>query len=131
MPRASRASPPSFSTGCGTWSQIGGFTDARSGHTASLLPNGQVLVAAGFDNTGQSLGTTQLFNPATGLDPTVGLGTRNSHTATLLPGGRVLVAGGYGSTKKWPAPTLQPGCGDLERPPAPWPRPGTITPPPP
>jgi hypothetical protein len=35
---------------------------ARQFHTATLLPNGQVLVAGGFDGTTQ-LATAELYSP--------------------------------------------------------------------
>jgi WD40 repeat protein len=81
---------------------------ARGNHTATLLPNGKVLVAGGYDAVGvvadgAVLNTSSLYNPAQGNDPdswTVvtnqNMGARFDHTATLLPNGKVLVAGGYG-----------------------------------
>ena len=67
---------------------------ARSGHTATLLPNGKVLVAGGGYPTGGD--SAELFDPATGLFTLTGRMTagRSSHTATLLPNGRVLMVGG-------------------------------------
>ena len=68
----------------------------RTSHTATLLPNGKVLVAGGYNGFG-SLSSAELYDPATGSwSPTGSLGTaRDSHTATLLPNGKVLVAGGF------------------------------------
>ena len=65
-------------------------------HTATLLPNGKVLVAGG-SNGGGSLSSAELYDPASGSWSTTGsLATaRDYHTATLLPNGKVLVAGGY------------------------------------
>jgi hypothetical protein len=65
----------------------------RYHHTATLLNNGQVLVAGGA----LGLTTAELYNPVTGLfgrtAATMTTG-RTQHTATLLPDGRVLIAGG-------------------------------------
>jgi hypothetical protein len=67
----------------------------RAAHTATLLQNGRVLIAGGFNNT-DVLATAELFDPATGtFTPTGAMPTpRFSHTATLLPNGKVLVTGG-------------------------------------
>ena len=87
------------------WRATGALVAGRAGHTATLLPNGQVLVAAGGTASGGPVGaggissfvTTELYNPATGKWTTTGdLATsgRGSHTATLLNTGKVLVAAG-------------------------------------
>ena len=58
-------------------------------HTATLLPNGKVLVAGGNGTS------AELYDPALGTwTPTGNLNTvRFGHTATLLPNGKVLLAG--------------------------------------
>ena len=63
-------------------------------HTASLLPNGQVLVAGGGNSV--SIASTELYDPASELWTVTGsLSTsRVGHTGVLLPNGKVLVAGG-------------------------------------
>lgn len=73
----------------------GSMHTARGGHTATLLENGQVLVAGGEGSAGV-LGSAELYNPATGAWTVTGsLSTpRAGHSATLLPSGEVLVAGG-------------------------------------
>jgi N-acetylneuraminic acid mutarotase len=89
-----------YNPATGTWTPTGSMTTARFGHTATLLQNGQVLVAGG-DGTCVSgscpvLATAELYNPATGTwTPTGSMSAgRYSHTATLLPNGQVLAAGG-------------------------------------
>ncbi|MGY1641216.1 Kelch repeat-containing protein [Geodermatophilus sp. SYSU D00703] len=78
------------------WSATGPTGTGRSGHSASLLPNGTVPVAGG-DAGGQQTATCEVYDPATGTW-SVGaplLTPRTAHTALSLPGGRVLVLGGY------------------------------------
>ncbi|MBK9442746.1 MAG: hypothetical protein IPN53_16180 [Comamonadaceae bacterium] len=86
-------------------------------HSATLLPNGKVLIAGGVGNSGY-LVSAVLYDPATNTWSATGsLATaRNFHTATLLPNGKVLVAGGYNdsflasaelydpATETWSAP---------------------------
>ena len=69
----------------------------RAVHTATLLPDGRVLIAGGMDATGVCHAACEIFDPATGtLAPTAPMSTeRAGHSATLLPDGRVLVAGGF------------------------------------
>jgi N-acetylneuraminic acid mutarotase len=72
---------------------------ARHGHTATLLPNGKVIVVGGRDSNDVSLGSAELYDPATGTWTTTGSLNiaRYDHTATLLPNGKLLVVGGIGS----------------------------------
>jgi hypothetical protein len=73
-----------FNPAAGTWTNTGSLGTAQSSHTATLLPNGKVLVVGGT--------TAELYDPATGTwTPAGNPGT--SGNATLLPNGKVLVAG--------------------------------------
>src|SRR5437588_4380380 len=89
----------------GTWSKTGSAasnfgTGAESAglfnHTATLLPNGKVLVAGGSEFDG-SFKSAELYDPATGTWSYTGTPNtaRESHTATLLPNGKVLIAAGF------------------------------------
>jgi len=85
----------------GTWIQTGDLNFTREHHTATLLPNGKVLVAGGYTGVISSyLTQSELYDPATGTWTQTGNLNfkRSGHTATLLPNGKVLVAGGGGSS---------------------------------
>jgi large repetitive protein len=73
--------------------------EPRTNHTATLLPDGRVLVVGGFRDvrdTTSDLATAEVWDPATGLSEPAGTMAvgRAYHTATLLSDGRVLIVGG-------------------------------------
>ena len=77
------------------------MTTARYDHTATLLPNGQVLITGGFDGSFAGLNTAELYNPTAGTFTalTATMTTpRYGHTATLLPSGQVLITGGLSNS---------------------------------
>jgi hypothetical protein len=82
----------------GTWSDTSSMTVPRVDATATLLPDGRVLVAGGiapglFEGP---LQTAEIYDPSRNAwAQAAPMSTaRTSHTATLLPDGRVLVVGG-------------------------------------
>ena len=83
----------------GTFTRTGNMTTARSFHSATLLPNGQVLIAGGDSISAGSgtLASAELYDPDTGKFRAAGTMTtpRRLHTATLLPDDKVLIVGGY------------------------------------
>jgi large repetitive protein len=89
-----------YNPATGTWAKTGSMKDGREDFTATLLKNGQVLAAGGFNNCDDDfcsdINTAELYNPATGTWTQTGSmqGAREQHSATLLPDGEVLVAGG-------------------------------------
>ena len=73
---------------------------ARSSQTATLLTDGQVLIAGGWDGSGVTA-SAELYNPsAAGTFAAIGdmTASRQYHTATLLADGQVLLAGGRDNT---------------------------------
>src|SRR6266480_1730744 len=96
----------------GTWTATGNLHSApRAEHTATLLPNGQVLVTGGTpcgDRIGDCppgpRGSAELYDPITRTWTETGSFAiaRWYHTATLLPSGQVLVAGGLAGNPQNP-----------------------------
>jgi len=83
----------------GCWTATGSLNTARYFHTATLLPDGNVLVAGGWDGF-NPFTSAELYAPASGIWNTTGSLhiARELHTATLLLNGMVLVAGGRDSS---------------------------------
>ena len=74
---------------------------ARAWHTATVLPDGTVLVLGGVNAAGDPLSAPEVFDPASGRFEAAslkGLAPRAHHTATLLTDGSVLIAGGVSSS---------------------------------
>lgn len=85
-----------------TWTMTGSMGIGRIYHTATLLPDGRVLMAGGssvYPPWGGIFSGAELYNPSDGTWKPTGAMTvpRTFHTATLLSDGRVLVAGGFGT----------------------------------
>lgn len=68
---------------------------ARRGHTATLLPDGRVLLIGGYTSTSMT-GSAEIWDPASETSELVlaPLLARAGHAASLLPNGDVLLAGG-------------------------------------
>lgn len=86
----------------GKFDNTGKLIAARSFHTATLLPNGLVLIVGGMKSYGEASASAEIYDPATGKFKATGNlnKARSSHTATLLPNGKVLIAGGAGDRIK-------------------------------
>src|SRR3989442_12814303 len=67
----------------GAFTPIGNMTAPRGGHTATLLPNGKVLITGGRRD---GLTSAELFDPVTA--------TFSSTGEMVIPDGEVLIAGG-------------------------------------
>jgi len=75
----------------GKFSATGDMSASRTGHTASLLPDGRVVIYGGTTTP-----SAEIYDPAKGEFsglPTP-LAARQEHTATVLPSGKVLFIGG-------------------------------------
>ncbi|HEY7225657.1 MAG TPA: kelch repeat-containing protein [Micromonosporaceae bacterium] len=94
----------------------------RAAHTATLLPDGRVLIIGGCATDGCSTAdgapSTEFYVPGHGFTPGPDLRQpRDTHTATLLADGRVLVVGGWereGTSGLDSAEVFDPATGRFE-----------------
>ena len=91
-----------FDPATGRWTQQGSTMHVgHYRHTATLLPNGKVLIVSGLQGTSglptTYSGSANLFDPAGAgkWDSVTAPAGRDGHTATLLPNGKALIVGGY------------------------------------
>src|SRR5689334_17843582 len=88
-------SPPAIPTGSVTFA--GEMLQPRSGHSATLLPDGRVLIAGGMRRNQDFYRSTETFDPTTGkFQPAADMtAARVGQAAVLLRTGKVLIAGGW------------------------------------
>ncbi|MFI0923902.1 Kelch repeat-containing protein [Streptomyces sp. NPDC021012] len=116
-----------FEPGGGTWRATREMTEARNGHSATLLGDGRVLVAGGQRPRSRhdmlTLASAEIFDPVHETWEPTGAMTvaRWHHVAVPLPGGRVLAVGGMVSTVRYGAgaalglcEVYEPGSGTWE-----------------
>jgi N-acetylneuraminic acid mutarotase len=86
---------PVLAAGGGTWQAAGETVTEPSGHTATLLYDGTVLVVGGLSGDNQTA-AAELYDPATNRWTAVAAPAvaRTGHAAVRLDDGRVLVVGG-------------------------------------
>jgi len=92
-----------YDPSAGSWITVGNLAAGRSGHTATLLPNGEVLVAGGYTFTPPNSGVITKSSERYDASGAVWLAADDlnaawaARTATLLSNGKVPVVGGYGA----------------------------------
>jgi hypothetical protein len=89
-----------YDPGTGKFAGTGELNIGRLLHTATLLPDGSVLIAGGYAKSVTA--TAELYDPVTGrFGYTASMITpRFEHTATLLTDGAVLVTGGSDASNR-------------------------------
>ncbi|HZT12140.1 MAG TPA: kelch repeat-containing protein, partial [Candidatus Baltobacteraceae bacterium] len=79
----------------GAFRELAPMRFARAGHTATPLPDGRVLIAAGERAPGRYVSVTELYDPRTGRSMPTATGARRIfQTALLIDNGSVLMFGG-------------------------------------
>ena len=97
LPGDSSVTAEVYDSATGRFTFTGNMVTPRVGQTATLLVNGDVLIAGGWSaSQNASIAAAELYHPATGaFTPSGSMNSpRTGHTATLLPDGKVLIAGG-------------------------------------
>ncbi len=91
QPASTPASP------LGTVTPAAPMLEPRSGHSATLLPDGKVLIVGGMRRNQDFYKSAELYDPATGkFQPTGAMSIgRVGQIAVLLRSGKVLIAGGW------------------------------------
>jgi N-acetylneuraminic acid mutarotase len=85
-----------YDPNAGTWTVVSSMNSTRETPNATLLPDGNVLVAGGSTSAITFLSSTEVYNPTANTWTVAAsmAAARFNAMATLLPGGRVLIAGG-------------------------------------
>ena len=87
--------PRLYDAAKGSWRYIGDLTNSRSDHTATLLPNGRVLVAGGVRYYESTLNSAELFDP--GLPQTGTIISASAASFSLTGVSSEAIVSGFGS----------------------------------
>src|SRR5207244_1140972 len=90
------ASAELYSVSTKTFRAASAMNAARTGHTATRMPSGEVLIIGGRDETGADVAMAERYDPAKGTFASAGQlkQPRFHHTAAIRPSGQILIAGG-------------------------------------
>jgi hypothetical protein len=109
--------PGAASGGPGTFGAAGVLAEGRESHTATLLPDGRVLIIGGDARVGAyGLASAEAWDPTTASFASAGAAVtgRRGHSATALLDGRVLVVGGDDGAGGTTADVWEPATESVE-----------------
>lgn len=88
-----------FDPRTGEFTPTGTMAVARFGHSATLLPDGRVLIVGGTRDTVEMLASAEIYDPGTGTFTPTGPLTEARRGPAVVPlqNGLILVAGGTGN----------------------------------
>jgi 6-phosphogluconolactonase (cycloisomerase 2 family) len=91
----------------------GNMITARMNHTATLLPDGKVLIAGGADVNGNPLSSAEIYDPNTGKFTATGSMTaaRTRHSTVMVNDGSIVIAGGLSAQALATAEVYDPARG--------------------
>jgi hypothetical protein len=79
----------------GTWQATGDMAAPRTGATATLFPDGRLMIVGGTDASGEPLASAEFYNADGSVSAAPSMSVaRASHAAIFLYDGRLLVTGG-------------------------------------
>jgi Galactose oxidase, central domain len=88
-----------YNPATGKFTTTGSLHTGRYGQSATLLNNGEVLIAGGANSSSGSLASAELYDPSSGTFSVTGsLSCACGYSASLLPNGNVLFSAGYNGT---------------------------------
>ena len=111
---ASLTSTEIYDPSSGTWSAGASLNTPRTGHTATLLPSGKVLVTGGSGTVG-AVASAEVYDPVANTWTVVAsmATARQGHSAGLMFNGTVLVAGGTNAEVYNPVTNTWSSAGEL------------------
>jgi len=93
--------------GAPTTVQRASMSTTRHRHTCHELPDGRIVVIGGANTAGNTLSTTEIYDPASNTwtaGPAIPAGGTARHSSAVSPRGNILLVGGFSGTLASPVP---------------------------